>query len=165
MVGETCEFMKPDLGVCGAAANPCMYCHKAFCQDCYLAHKKEHHPEAGPAVESTAEPSKPSAFDPLFVDPDKVPQQSAPADLPQEPPSEPEEPISEEEVGEMFSSEIDKVVQALNRLALRGLNQAAVIALIHDAEPKIPKSTIGTVLRTLRQLPDLYGRKRPGRKA
>jgi len=155
MAGDTCEFVKPDLGVCGASANTCGYCNKAFCGDCFATHLNEYHPEV---------PEKGSAFDPLFVDPGKPSPQPEPSEPLQEPVAEAEESISEAEVGEMFSSEIDKIVQALNRLALRGLNPAAVIALIHDAEPKIPKSTISTVLKTLRQLPDIYGRKRSGRK-
>lgn len=171
MASATCQYF--GVETCGKPAEPCSKCSKAFCPECYEAHRAQEHSvvpelniEPDPPAQVPSEPSPASPFDPLFVDPDKAPQQSAPSEPPQEPAAEreTEETVSEEKVGEMFSSEIDKIVQALNRLAQRGLNPAAVIALIHDAEPKIPKSTIATVLKTLRQLPDLYGRKRPGRK-
>lgn len=175
MAGTTCEYVGVDQKVCGDPAlhDRCPDCIKAFCPKCYGAHRNQEHPvipelniepDESPA-QAVPEAPVGSAFDPLFVDPDKVPAQAAPVEPPQEPAAEPEteEPVSEEEIGEMFSSEMDKVIQALNRLAARGLNQVAVIALIHDAEPKIPKSTITTVLKTLRQLPDIYGRKKPGR--
>jgi hypothetical protein len=109
-----------------------------------------------PTVQEIEQPAVSSPFDPLFVDKPPVPAPEGPAAASEEP----EEPVTEEQVGEMFSAEIGRVVAALDLLARRGLNQAAVIALIHDAEPKIPKSTILKVLKTLRQLPDLYGRKR-----
>lgn len=171
MVGETCEYIFLDRDTCGQPANPCSKCHRAFCPQCYPSHQKKEHPELDPVLEpvpapselqASSEPTVPSPFDPLFVD--QPPSVAKPPEQEDPVPSEPEEPISEEKVGEMFSAEMGRVVAALDLLAKRGLNQAAVIALIHDAEPKIPKSTIVTVLKTLRQLPDLYGRKRPGRK-
>ena len=181
MAVEICEYVGTDQVKCGQVANPCSRCQKAFCPNCFGAHFQEAHPsipelniepDAPPAeAQNPTEPAKSSPFDPLFVDKDKIPQQSVPTPLPQEPLPIPEEParqpeesVTEEQVGKMFSAEMDRVVEALNKLARQGLNPAAVIALIHDAEPKIPKSTIATVLKTLRQLPDLYGREGPGRK-
>lgn len=185
MAEETCESILPDQQVCGAPAIPCLRCSKAFCQRCSEAHNKQDHHFPRPAViivrdavrqgplplvdipeipARSQEPEKPaesSPFDPLFVD---KPPSGKPLDLAPEELEKPEEPITEEQIGEMFSSEINRVVFALDLLVKRGLNQAAVVALIHDADSKIPKSTILKVLKTLRQLPDLYGRKRPGRK-
>lgn len=175
MANGTCEYVGSDQKVCGEIALICSKCPKAYCPKCYEAHHHDEHsvipelniePDAPPAeAQVPAEPVAPkSPFDPLFVSPpaDKPLEQPVPA--PEEP-EEPEESIPEEKVGEMFSAEMGRVVEALDKLSKRGLNQMAVIALIHDAEPKIPKSTIAAVLRAFRQLPDLYGRKRPGRKS
>lgn len=176
MANETCENILPDQQVCGAPALPCSRCSKRICQRCQEAHSKEDHSfpaTPDPLVESAAtpagvqDPEKPAEVSPLEVLFVEKPPSEKPLDLmPEEPeePEEPEKPLSEEQVGEMFSAEIGRVVSALDLLARRGLNQAAVVALIHDADSKIPKSTILKVLKTLRQLPDLYGRKRPGRK-
>lgn len=167
MAGETCEYHRVDGKACGESLLTCSPCDKTFCVECFLVHRKEVHPEpiVEPQVDPTQVPSEPpksSAFDVLMVVDKplsiaKTPEWYVPA------PTEPEEPISEEKVGEMFSAEMGRVVAALDLLAKRGLNQAAVVALIHDAEPKITKSAITTVLKTLRQLPEIYGRKKPGR--
>lgn len=173
MADETCEYILLDLNVCGAPALPCPLCSKAFCPRCQGAHNKQDHffpATPVPPVESAAapaevqDPEKPAEASPLEVLFVNKPPSEKPLDLMPEEPEEPEKPITEEQVGEMFSSEIGRVVSALDLLSKRGLNQAAVVALIHDADSKIPKSTILKVLKTLRQLPDLYGRKRPGRK-
>jgi len=189
MVEAMCANILPDGEACMAPAIPCLRCSKVLCQRCLEAHNKQDHHFPVPVVISTQEPEKlpdpatsepltedpahieevenlkrsmaSSPFDPLFVN---KPPSEEPINLPPEEPEKPEESLSEEQVGEMFSAEIGRVVSALDLLARRGLNQAAVVALIHDADSKIPKSTILKVLKTLRQLPDLYGRKRPGRK-
>lgn len=174
MAGETCEYILLGDATCGMPANPCSKCHRAFCGLCYAAHQKQDHLEtkelalesvlAPTEAQASPEPTKPSVFDSLFVDEASESVLPKPVEPPAESPQEPEEPVTEEKVGEMLSVEMGRVVAALDLLAKRGLNQVAVIALIHDAEPKIPKSTILAVLKTLRMLPDLYGRKRPGRK-
>lgn len=178
MAGETCEHLvvKPfsqGPTMCGIEASPCPKCLRPFCLMCSAVHQKEEHsesviseldiePDAAPTeVQEPPKPAANSAFDPLFVDPSTV----KPVEPEAAAPEEPEEPVTEEKVGEMFSAEMGRVVAALDLLARRGLNQSAVIALIHDAEPKIPKSTIAAVLKAFRQLPEIYGRKRPGRKS
>jgi hypothetical protein len=70
----------------------------------------------------------------------------------------PPEPPPEEPDGPLLAEEVAKIEKAIDRLARRGLNLRAVIALLHDANPSIPKKHIKRVLEGLRELPALYGR-------
>jgi hypothetical protein len=67
-----------------------------------------------------------------------------------------EEPEAEE--GTLLTEEVTKICKAIERLAKRGLNMRAVIALLHDSNPTISKKHIKTVLEGLRELPAIYGK-------
>lgn len=107
-------------------------------------------PAATPASPSAA--PDPNPLDVLFVAPaDNInaPQEAPAVAMPQEAPSE--------ATPELLATEVDRIVKAIERLARRGLNLKAVIALLHDANPAIPKKSIKAVLESLRELPAVYG--------
>jgi len=53
---------------------------------------------------------------------------------------------------------VHRIEQAMEALSRRGLNLRAVVALIHDSNPSIPKKSIKRILESLRELPALYGK-------
>jgi hypothetical protein len=67
-----------------------------------------------------------------------------------------EEPEADEPV--LLTEVVDKICKAIDRLARKGLNFRAVVALLHDANPTIPKKQIKAILESLRELPAIYGR-------
>ena len=105
-----------------------------------------------------------SAFDPLFVSPeeaarlqfaavaDRIRREGSPL------PIAPDLEEKEEDAGELLSEAIGRITKAMEKLSKKGLNMRAVIALLHDANPSIPKKQIKAVLEGLRELPAIYGR-------
>lgn len=114
---------------------------------------------SGPPGEA---PAKASALDALFLTPEEAAaaeaakQVQAPKPVFDNPPDpEEEEP---EEAAPLLAEEVEKICKAIDRLARKGLNLRAVIALLHDSNPTIPKKHIKTILEGLRELPAIYGR-------
>ena len=75
-----------------------------------------------------------------------------------EPSAQPEPEVKDE--GDILPEQVEKICEAVDRLGRRGLNLRAVIALLHDAHPSVPKKHIKIVLEGLRELPMLYGKPR-----
>lgn len=112
-------------------------------------------PTPQPTPEGPASEEKPrSPFDTLMVSPEeakKLEEMRPTTVIPEE--SEPEP----EEEGNILPEQVERICEAIDRLARKGLNLRAVIALLHDAHPSIPKKHIKAVLEGLRELPAIYG--------
>jgi len=116
-------------------------------------------PAPEPEVVAKQPEAKQSPFDCLMVTAEeadriaKIQRVETPADAL----AEPEQEDPEEDSGTILVEEVAKICKAIERLAKRGLNMRAVIALLHDSNPTIPKKHIKTVLEGLRELPVIYG--------
>jgi hypothetical protein len=113
-----------------------------------------------PATEAVPEPApsvEPGPFDSLIISPEeakKIEEQRATAAA-----VEPEEVCPEEEEDvTLLPEQIERICKAMDRLARKGLNLRAIVALLHDAHPAIPKKHIKAVLEGLRELPAIYGK-------
>lgn len=108
-----------------------------------------------PIPEGAPPEGKPSSpLDSLMVSPEEAKKMEelratagAPAELEPEP----------EDEGALLPEQVERICEAIDRLARKGLNLRAVIALLHDAHPSIPKKHIKAVLEGLRELPAIYG--------
>lgn len=124
-------------------------------------------PEKSPSeVQAPPVHPSPSAFDELFIKPgeevagQKPEGMEKPAEPEESPPEElpPEELPPEVEGPNLLAEAVDKIWKAVERLAKVGLNLRAVVVLLHDANPSIPKKQIIAVLESLKELPKLYGK-------
>jgi hypothetical protein len=117
-------------------------------------------PPSAPEPEAPSE-AKEGPFDSLMITPEEAAQRQAesekvaPSAIVTSEPA-PEEP--EQDDGPILSEEVSKICKAIDRLARKGLNLKAVIALLHDSNPTISKKAIKTVLEGLRELPAIYGK-------
>jgi hypothetical protein len=113
-------------------------------------------PDETPAKNPEA---KGSPFDCLFVTPEEAGRGGELPKVPVSPDVPPEQGPEEPEEAEVaiLAEEVSKICKAIDRLAKKGLNMRAVIALLHDSNPTIPKKHIKTVLEGLRELPAIYG--------
>lgn len=106
--------------------------------------------------ETTRDPAPPRGpFDELFRELSDAKLKDAPTAQAVLPEKEDEE---QEDEQELLSEAVGRITVALERLAKKGLNMRAVVALLHDANPKLSKKQIKAVLETLRELPAIYGR-------
>ncbi len=108
-----------------------------------------------PIPESPASEEKPAGpFDSLMVSPEEAKRLEdlrASTEILPEPEPEPEDE------GNILPEQVERICMAIDRLARKGLNLRAVIALLHDAHPSIPKKHIKAILEGLRELPMIYG--------
>lgn len=105
--------------------------------------------------ETGTPPPAPPASDPfaaLMVTPEEA------AELAKRTPAVQPEEASPEEDPVLLTEVVEKICGAIDRLARKGLNFRAVVALLHDANPTIPKKQIKAILESLRELPAIYGR-------
>lgn len=109
---------------------------------------------AVPTSPVSPEPSR-SPFDELMITPEEAAKRPQLPTSPQA--NEPEQELEVED-SPILAEEVEKICKAMDRLARKGLNMKAVIALLHDSNPTIPKKMIKTILESLRELPAIYGR-------
>lgn len=117
-------------------------------------------PEA-PVGSQPVEPTKPSPLDALFISPEEA--QRIEVDRSTEsssPEPEPQQTEPEEQEETLLPEQVEQICKAIDRLGRKGLNLRAVVALLHDATPSIPKKHIKAVLEGLRELPAIYGRQK-----
>lgn len=126
---------------------------------------KEPLPVPAPLAAETTPAPEPGPFDPLFVTPERAAELEATRGKNPEQKEEPAPPgipdkqdEEDEDHGELLSEAVTRITVAIERLAKKGLNLRAVVALIHDANPKLSKKQIKGVLEALRELPAIYGR-------
>ena len=62
----------------------------------------------------------------------------------------------EDEEHVTLAEAVRRISESSMRLQRSGLNEAAIIALIHDADPKLGKKTIKRVFEVLSQLKERY---------
>ena len=119
--------------------------------------EKRQDPQPESASAPPAMQTEPNLLDSLFISPEEA--QKIEAERASIVPASPEPELSEEEDSEeLLPEQVDRICKAVDRLARKGLNSRAVIALLHDANPTIPKKHIKAVLEGLRELPAIYGR-------
>lgn len=114
--------------------------------------------EGPSAVGEPKAPAPPSPLDVLLISPEEA-ERRARTQAEAETPAAPEAA----EAPDLLAVEIERIVKAIERLSRKGLNLRAVIALLHDANPSIPKKSIKAVLESLRELPAIYGREQKSR--
>lgn len=108
-----------------------------------------------------------SVFDPLFsqaaggvAEPavTEVADPAGPAEPPAAQDTASQEPAEEDGCPVLLSDQVDRIVNAIDRLSRKGLNLKGVVALLHDANPSISKKSVRLVFEALLRLPELYAR-------